>query len=112
MIEDQNQKICREYGSGFVPASEQDIIGYSSINEGVWPLNGLRNQNSTGYSGWYIWWGDNLSEKSDFFKPIHLSHVQVIGVNFRPYLSLEPGWRWLLAPDYVDVWFDASVAQN
>ncbi|WP_420477880.1 immunity protein Imm33 domain-containing protein [Brevundimonas sp. FT23028] len=112
MIKSQNQEICRTYGSGFSPVSERDIIGYSSIKSGLWPLNGLRHQPSKGYSGWYIWWGENLPGESDFFKPIHLNHVEFIGVNFRQYLSLEPGWRWLLAPDYVDVWFDANVAQN
>ena len=26
-----------------------------------------------------------------------------------PYLALPPGWRFLLAPDYQDVWFDESL---
>jgi hypothetical protein len=26
-----------------------------------------------------------------------------------PYLALPPGWRFLIAPDYEDVWFDESL---
>ena len=94
-----------------MPVSESDIVGYSIINEGKWPLNALRHKNAEEYTGWYIWWGDTLTEDDDFFKPTHLHHIKVVGVDFRPYLALEPGWRWLLAPDFADAWFDQFVAK-
>ena len=29
-----------------------------------------------------------------------------------PYLGLAPGWRFLLAPGHVDVWFDPATLEE
>jgi hypothetical protein len=74
------------------------------------PLNGLRLRAEGDTSGWYVWGGDILREDSDFFQPLHLSHLFEHCPSVLPYLALPPGWRFLLGSNgHVDVWYDESV---
>jgi hypothetical protein len=62
-----------------------------------------------GTSGWYIWAGDELSLEDDFFEPIHQVHFSELFPNLVKYLALAPGWRFQIAPNYEDVWYDESL---
>lgn len=75
----------------------------------VLPLNGLRHPAETGTSGWFIWRGEELGTVDDFFVPLHIAHLEAWCPEVVPYLALPPGWRFLLAPGYEDVWFDESL---
>lgn len=77
-------------------------------SECSWPVHGLRHPPESGTSGWFCWTGD-LSEDSDFFVPIHLSHLVERLPELADFLDLPPGSRFLVAPDYVDVWEDDSL---
>ncbi|MFN2545153.1 MAG: hypothetical protein ABR600_11395 [Actinomycetota bacterium] len=80
-----------------------------NIKDGVWPLNGLRHPPEGDTTGWYIWAGEELSEAPDFFEPLHVGHLAERCPAVLPYLALPPGWRFLLAPDFEDVWQDPTL---
>ncbi|MGM7777420.1 immunity protein Imm33 domain-containing protein [Arthrobacter sp. KNU-44] len=75
----------------------------------VLPLNGLRHPAATGTSGWFIWRGEEIGTVHDFFVPLHIEHLDSLCPEVIPYLALPPGWRFLLAPGYEDVWYDDSL---
>lgn len=88
---------------------DSDKAGVALATLGEEPLNGLRLQPEGGTSGWYIWAGTTLSTKSDFFEPLHHHHLREYAPTSLPFLALPPGWRFLVAPDQVDVWFDPAL---
>lgn len=75
----------------------------------VWPLNGVRHGPTADTSGWYVWAGEELSQSPDFFLPLHVEHLGEWCPEIEPYLALPPGWRFLIAPGYEDVWFDPDI---
>jgi hypothetical protein len=77
----------------------------------MWPVNGLRHTPTGDTNGWYIWAGDELSDSPDFFLPLHVEHVADWRDRIADYLALPPGWRFLIAPDHEDVWFDKSLLE-
>jgi len=56
-----------------------------------------------------IWCGKEFSDAAEFFAPLHASHVYEDYPHVAKFLGLPPGYRFLLAGDYVDVWFDESL---
>jgi hypothetical protein len=104
--------VCRRYAAPFTPCEPSMKIGISeSAVRGELPLNGLRHRLESGTSGWYIWGGAELSSVLDFFKPMHIQHLSERCPEVLPYLALPPGWRFLVAPETEDVWFDESLLQ-
>ncbi|MGO4145420.1 hypothetical protein AB4Y77_10075 [Paenarthrobacter sp. YAF11_1] len=98
---------------GAVPAPPSQGVK-AGVSENVrWPhllpLNGLRHPAAIGTSGWFIWRGEELGTAHDFFVPLHVEHLTTWCPEVLPYLALPPGWRFLLAPGYEDVWFDESL---
>ena len=77
---------------------------------GAYPLNGLRHPPEGDTTGWYIWSGE-FSLDPNFFVPMHTSHLFELRPEIIPYLGLGPGWRFLIAPKYEDVWEDLSLLQ-
>lgn len=73
------------------------------------PINGLRHPPEGDTTGWYIWAGEELSTATDFFVPLHVVHLDEWCPGAIPYLGLPPGWRFLIADGYEDVWFDPSL---
>jgi hypothetical protein len=108
MIEVQREK-CQQYGAGFRPCDCSYKIGISeSALQGQLPLNGLRQFPESGTTGWFIWGGE-WSDDPDFFKPLHLYHLDRLCSDASPFVALPPGWRFLVAPGYEDVWFDSTL---
>lgn len=91
-------------------ASDKAGIALETVDQE--PLNGLRHRPETGTSGWYIWGGTELSEAPDFFKPLHHHHIDEYCPPALPFLALPPGWRFLLAPGQLDVWFDPALLED
>lgn len=83
----------------------------SNIRTALLPLNGLRHRPENGTSGWYLWAGEQFSEDLDFFRPLHHEHLSDWCPAAMPYLALPPGWRFLVAPGYEDVWFDEMLLE-
>lgn len=80
-----------------------------NVTEGVWPVNGLRHPPQGDTTGWYIWAGEELSEDPTFFQPLHVRHLSDYCPVVLPYMALPPGWRFLIAPGYEDVWEDTTL---
>lgn len=110
MIKAEQKAICEKYGTEFSPPKLQNKLGISlNVRNGVTPLNGMRHAPKDGTSGWYIWAGEEFSEATDFFQPLHHSHVDNWCPEISRYLALPAGWRFLVAGDYEDIWFDESL---
>lgn len=97
---------------GFRPCavSEADKVGIArNVTTGLAPINGVRCRPEAGTTGWYIWAGEAMSDDAGFFVPLHVAHLADWCPDVLPFLELPPGWRFLIAPGYEDVWFDPEV---
>jgi hypothetical protein len=102
--------VCHQYGAQPAPVSSHEKVGIAlNVREGVKPLNGLRHRPDLGTTGWFIWAGTEIGGQADFFKPLHVEHLEQWSPKILKFLSLPPGWRFLIADDYEDVWFDPSL---
>ena len=109
-IENSQIEICKKYGVAHYPAPPSLKVGIAlNIREGAAPINGLRHPPEGDTTGWYIWAGEELSNDPDFFKPLHVEHLPEWCPNVQKYLGLPPGWRFLIARDYEDIWYDESL---
>lgn len=107
---EQQKQICLKYGVEYYPALEHLKLGISeNVKQGLLLINGLRIPPEEGTTGWFIWAGEEYSEDPNFFVPIHTAHINEWVDNIKDYLGLAPGWRFLIAGDYVDVWFDEDL---
>ncbi len=105
MREDQ-LAVCRRYGASPLDVASREKLGIArNVRSGLLPINGVRLQPEAGTCGWYIWAGEEMSEAADFFEPLHVAHLAKWCEAAVPFLLLPPGWRFLVAGDYVDVWF-------
>jgi len=106
----QQQLVCEEYGSPFYESPVFLKVGISlNVKAGIWPINGLRHPSEGDTTGWYIWAGEEFSTDPDFFVPLHVEHLKDWCPMIIKYWGLAPGWRFLLAPNYEDVWQDPEL---
>jgi len=106
------RRICRSYATDFVESSpDSKILVARNARPGIWPLNGLRHLPESGTSGWYVWAGEALSLDPDFFEPHRVGQVSELLPPVLPYLALPPGWRFVLAENHEDVWYDPELLQ-
>ena len=106
----EQRQICQKYSADYVPAPSGLKVGIAeSVGAGVLPINGLRHNPDDGTSGWFIWAGEEYSDAQDFFKPLHIEHLNDWNPIIAKYLGLAPGWRFLITDSYEDVWFDESL---
>ena len=108
-LEDVQRAICANYGAEFVPSPAFTMTGFAQSTKGLLPINGLRHPVEGQTSGWYIWCGEEFLETENFFDPIHTAHLYDECPEIRELLGLPPGYRFLLAGDVLDVWYDASL---
>jgi hypothetical protein len=104
--------VCLRYGATPMPvASTMKVSIATNVadDRDLWPLNGLRHPPRGDTTGWYLWAGEVLRGDPDFFVPTHAVHLTEYRPICSPYLALPPGWRFLLAPGYEDVWYDESL---
>ena len=110
LTENAQKEICGKYSAAYYPSPLYMKVGIAlNVREGVTPINGLRHPPEGDTTGWYIWAGEELSVDSDFFKPLHVEHLSAWCPQVQKYLGLPPGWRFLIAGDYEDVWYDGSL---
>lgn len=108
-LSDLMAAVCARHGAPYVATSLDAMAGVArNVGSGLLPLNGLRHRRGT-TSGWFVWAGDELSDDSDFFAPTHLHHLVDRCPEVLPMLGLGEGWRFLIAPEHEDVWFDSSL---
>jgi hypothetical protein len=106
----QQRDTCDRYGVEFVPAPRRLKVGIArNVREGILPINGLRHPPAGETAGWYIWAGEEMSDDPNFFEPLHVEHLVEWCPHALRFLGLPPGWRFLVAGDYEDVWEDSSL---
>ena len=104
------QEICRRFGASFLPPDDWRMVGLSkNFDPARFPINGLRHPPEGQTTGWYIWSGEEFSDEDDFFQPLHTVHLVERCPEIMKYLGLGPGWRFLYAPGYEDVWYDPNL---
>ena len=104
--------VCKRVGAEYVPPLPGSKLGISlNVQEGMFPINGLRHPPGGDTNGWYIWDGETMSKDPGFFKPLHVEHAAAWCADIVKYLALPPGWRFLIGPGYEDVWFDADILE-
>ena len=104
--------ICKRFGTSLAESPSNLKVGISrNARDGVVPLNGLRHPPTAETTGWYIWAGESMPQDDDLFLPLHVAHLERWCPEALPYLGLPPGWRFLLAPGYEDVWFDPALLE-
>jgi hypothetical protein len=109
-LTDLQKSVCRRSGASFLQSDEFLKLGISrDFDPRHFPINGLRHPPEGDTVGWYIWSGENFSEDPGFFVPWHVKHLYDRYPDIAEYLGLAPGWRFLIAPGYEDVWFDESL---
>jgi len=109
-IEKKQKEVCKKYGAKFVSSPNDLKVGISlNVRDGITPINGLRHKPEHGTTGWFIYAGEESSDDSDFFQPLHVEHLDSWCPQIQKYLGLAPGWRFLIAGDYEDVWFDETL---
>jgi hypothetical protein len=108
-IEAVQREFCRQQAAEYAAAPGDTKTGFAVSTKGRVPINGLRHPPKDETSGWYIWCGQELSDAADFFDPLHTRHVYEEYPDLVKLLGLPPGYRFILANDYLDVWYDASL---
>jgi hypothetical protein len=108
-LESQQRELCREPRVDFVPAPAHINSGFAGATLGRSPLNGLRHPSTADTTGWYVWCGEVLSSDPDFFKPLDTQHLYDQFPEVAVLFGLPPGYRFLKAGDYLDIWFDRSL---
>ena len=103
------KEVCKKFDAIPIPSKEGEKLGIAIETIGMMPINGLRHNPENGTCGWYIWCGEEMSEDADFFKPLHVSHISEYLPEVEQYLSLPPGYRFLVAGEYEDVWHDSQL---
>lgn len=112
MLRDRQLALCAQHGAEPLFPTHDQVCGWSpTASAGAVPLHGLRHPPSGGTCGWYLWGGEHLSEAADFFQPLHVAHLATRCPEVLQFLALPPGWRFLLAPDQLEVWFDPSLLE-
>lgn len=111
-LHDMQRELCAKYDAEFRPVSPEVKLGIAeNVRQGLQPINGLRHPPSGDTSGWYVWGGEELCRETDFFKPLHIEHLDEWCPQIQKYLGLPPGWRFLVANGYEDVWFDPTLLE-
>ncbi len=106
------EAVCADYAVTPEPPALSSTLGIALATLGLQPLNGMRSRAENGTCGWYVWGGE-LSQEAEFFQPLHVSHVPEECPEILPFLSLPPGWRFLIARDSTaDVWFDEKLLET
>ena len=109
-LPDLQKSVCRKFGANFLACDESLRVGISRDFDPLRiPINGLRHPPEGNMTGWYIWSTETFSEANDFFNVLCASHLHEVCPEILKYLGLAPGWRFLIAPGYEDVWFDENL---
>lgn len=56
-----------------------------------------------------VYLGGEIPHDDRFFEPMHVEHMVELCPHLMRYLGLPPGWRFQVAPDHEDVWFDPTL---
>jgi hypothetical protein len=111
-IEETQRAFCSQNTLSYVPARNETKSGFALSTKGKAPINGLRHNPTSETTGWYIWCGEHFSDEADFFSPLHTEHIYDEYPQLIKLLGLPPGYRFLLAGDHLDTWYDAALLKS
>src|SRR5712672_1395510 len=103
---DEQRKTCLRFGADYLPCEDHLKVGIGKhFNRREFPIHGLRHSPEGDTTGWYIWSGE-YSEDPNFFVALHSIHLREGRCpEIVKYLGMAPGWRFLVAPGWEDVWY-------
>jgi hypothetical protein len=104
--------LCANMKVDFRASPSDWVSGFALKTKGRVPLNGLRHRTTPGTTGWYLWCGEESSEAEDFYQPTHTKHLYQDFPGAAKLLGLPPGHRFILAGEYMDVWFDPKLIEE
>ena len=111
-IVQSQRELCQKYQAGCEPPDLGLKLGISKdFFSGKMPLNGLRHPPEGDTCGWYLWAGEVFPDADDAFESLHIVHLVERDSDVTKYFGLAPGWRFLMAGDYEDVWFDPKLLE-
>jgi hypothetical protein len=109
-LSNEQRKICLKFGASCLLSDDRLKIGISkTFDPAQFPINGLRHPPEGDTTGWYIWSGEEFPTDDGSFVALHAFHLNDRCPEIVKYFGLGPGWRFLVAPGYEDVWFDPSL---
>ena len=103
--------VCRRFAvEADAPGPDSRLgVAQNLRDRSLWPVKGVRHPPERGTNGWYLFAGDEASQAEDFFDSLHTHHAAEWRPHVLPYLALPPGWGFVIAPGYEDVYYDASL---
>lgn len=110
-VEEIQRSFCEELEYEYIPADAYLKVGVALETKGQLPVNGLRHSPAGGTTGWYLWGGQEFPLDDESFSPVHTHHLIQLWPEVVKFLGLPPGYRFLVADDYVDVWFDPVLLE-
>lgn len=108
-IEEAQRAFSRQKSTTCLPSSPESKLGFALSTKDLRPINGLRHPPQGDTNGWYLWCGEQYSDAADFFQPLHAQHIYEDYPEVAKLLGLPPGYRFLFAGHYLDVWYDPSL---
>ena len=105
----RQKTFCAEHQSPFDPLDPKSTLGFALSTEGKRPINGLRHRPVNNTNGWYVWCREDSSASAEFFSPLCVEHIYKNHPELIGALRLAPGFRFVIAGDYVDVWYNESL---
>jgi hypothetical protein len=108
----EQRKVCDRFGVKPWPVSRDFRVGVArNVKPDSLFVHGLRQPPEGETTGWYVWAGEERPTEPGFFSQLHLNHLLEWCPKTWRYLALPPGWRFRIAPDAEDVWYDPSLLQ-
>jgi hypothetical protein len=108
--DEAQRNVCQRVGVTPAAVEPDQVVGVGPM-DGL-PVNGLRHPPAGQASEWYLWAGGEIDRSdSSFFRPIHATHLLKLHPTVVQYLALPPGWRFQIARDHEDIWFDPSLVE-
>jgi hypothetical protein len=109
-LSNKQRKICLKFGASCLLSDDRLKIGISkTFDPAQFPINGPRHPPEGDTTGWYICSGEEFPTDDGSFVALHAFHLNDRCPEIVKYFGLGPGWRFLVAPGYEDVWFDPSL---
>jgi hypothetical protein len=112
-VVEEQRRLCAKHNAAYMASPPHLKVGISrNISSGMMPLTGIRSHAPEhGTAGWFLWAGEK-NDDPDFFIPVHISHLDEMCPAVLKYLGLPPGWGFIVAGDYEDVWYDPTYLEE
>ena len=107
-IVDEQRRVCEQYKATFVPRLPVLKVGICARREGRNSADSWIEDGSRPWHDGLVHLAQATSQAERVFHRCTLNTCQS-GVLRRQFLGLPPGWRFLIADGFEDVWYDAKL---